>query len=55
MRTCTFHVYREFAAKEEEFYREIYVCIMYGDLHITHIRSVAHIVGFGNGDEFSAV
>ena len=29
---CTFHVYREFAAKEEEFYPEMYVCIMNGAL-----------------------
>ena len=29
LRTCTFH---EFTAKEEEFYPEMYVCIMYEDL-----------------------
>ena len=29
---CTFHMYREFVTKEEEFYPEMYVCIMYGGL-----------------------
>ena len=29
---CTFHVFREIVVKKEEFYPEMYVCIMYGDL-----------------------
>ena len=48
---CTFHMYCEFAVKEEEFYPEMYVLYYVWssmvELTTMCIWSVAHIAGFG--------
>ena len=42
-RLRTFHMYREFAVKEEEFYPEMYVCMYYVWRSMVELTHSAHL------------